>query len=582
MDFVKEIKDYCMHENTSGALLVSGNWGSGKTYFFKEILPSESWFKDHASVISISLFGITNREILDKKLKEKYILKNLSIPEISQEKKKFFSQVKYTIAKFFTEADIKLTEKEISLKSLLGAAQALTGAWDSLVQIPPRDKFGKVVLIFDDLERCPMDMEELLGAINAYVEGSEIKTILIANEDYIKEKEKETTDKTYTIMKEKLVCRTIRYSPNFMDIVKKIVDNYKTLDYNYISFLKAQEDFLVQFLQKHKNIRILKSTIQDFERFYKVINSEKIPQKYYTQILEKFCVIMNRHVESVSNSKTNDAMSLWIEKGIWSAETFRKELQLYKSNTPGRIILRENNILNINDEIWENGILELTNRIYQNRFDLSDYSKIFQILLEASKHNIPVIPLDISKLVSAIKTRISDISSGKATDLFKYRYELSPEDKENLYNTYPGIDLAVTLLEKSSDDINLLNKRAVFIQALNSNNSKIVNEDLHKYLGSVNIDFANAIYKYWSNLKSSRYDFIQDFMVSFSCIDNFTDTYKETIQGINHLISLLSSNSDSDGPISMALKKEFKNRLLEKRTLLEEKYVVNPEAQTND
>ena len=191
-----------MHENTSGALLVSGNWGSGKTYFFKEILPSESWFKDHASVISISLFGITNREILDKKLKEKYILKNLSIPEISQEKKKFFSQVKYTIAKFFTEADIKLTEKEISLKSLLGAAQALTGAWDSLVQIPPRDKFGKVVLIFDDLERCPMDMEELLGAINAYVEGSEIKTILIANEDYIKEKEKETTDKTYTIMKE--------------------------------------------------------------------------------------------------------------------------------------------------------------------------------------------------------------------------------------------------------------------------------------------------------------------------------------------------------------------------------------------
>ena len=582
MDFVKEIKDYCMHENTSGALLVSGNWGSGKTYLFKEILPSESWFKDHASVISISLFGITNREILDKKLKEKYILKNLSIPEISQEKKKFFSQVKYTIAKFFTEADIKLTEKEISLKSLLGAAQALTGAWDSLVQIPPRDKFGKVVLIFDDLERCPMDMEELLGAINAYVEGSEIKTILIANEDYIKEKEKETTDKTYTIMKEKLVCRTIRYSPNFMDIVKKIVDNYKTLDYNYISFLKAQEDFLVQFLQKHKNIRILKSTIQDFERFYKVINSEKIPQKYYTQILEKFCVIMNRHVESVSNSKTNDAMSLWIEKGIWSAETFRKELQLYKSNTPGRIILRENNILNINDEIWENGILELTNRIYQNRFDLSDYSKIFQILLEASKHNIPVIPLDISKLVSAIKTRISDISSGKATDLFKYRYELSPEDKENLYNTYPGIDLAVTLLEKSSDDINLLNKRAVFIQALNSNNSKIVNEDLHKYLGSVNIDFANAIYKYWSNLKSSRYDFIQDFMVSFSCIDNFTDTYKETIQGINHLISLLSSNSDSDGPISMALKKEFKNRLLEKRTLLEEKFVVNPEAQTND
>lgn len=578
MDFVKEIEYYCKQENTSGALLVNGNWGSGKTYFFKEILPSESWFKDHASIISISLFGITNREILDKKLKEKYILKNLSVPEISSGKKGVLLNSKYALTKFLTETDIKLTENEVSLKSIFGAAQAFAGGWDNFVQIPPRDKFGKVILIFDDLERCPMDMEELLGAINAYVESSEIKTILIANEDYIKEKE--TTKKIYTIMKEKLVCRTIKYRPNFTDIVKKIVEDYKTLDYSYISFLRTQEAFLVQFLQKHKNIRILKSTIQDFEQFYKVINSENIPLEYCTQILEKFCAIMNRHVESVSNSKSNDAMSLWIEQGIWNAEIFRKELQLYKSNTPGRIILRENNILNINDEIWENGILELTNSIYQNHFDLSDYSKFFQILLEASKYNIPVIPLDISKLVSAIETRIDDISSGKSTDLFKYRYELSPEDRENLYNIYPGIDLAVTLLEKSSNDINFLNKRAILIQALNSDNSKIVNEDLQKYLGGINIDFANAIYKYWSNLKSLRYNFIQNFMVSFSPIDNFTNTYAETINGINHLISLLSSNSD--GPISMAQKEEFKNRLLEKRRLLEEKFVVNPKEQTND
>ena len=478
MDFVQEVEYYCKQENTSGALLVNGNWGSGKTYFFENILPKLPWFYSNTSIISISLFGITSREILDKKLKEKYILKNISIPEVSQGKKGILLNTKYALTKFLTETDIKLTEKDVSLKSLFGAAQVFAGAWDNLVQIPPRDKLGKVILIFDDLERCPMNMEELLGAINAYVEGSEIKTILIANEDYIKEKE--TTNQIYTIMKEKLVCRTIRYSPDFMDVVKKVIEDYKTIDHNYISFLKTQEVYLIQFLQNHKNIRVLKSTIQDFERFYRVINSENIPSEYYTQILEKFCFIMSKHVESVSNSKSNDAMSLWIEQGIWNAEIFRKELQLYKSNTPGRIILRENNILNINDEIWENGILELTNTIHQNHFDLSDYSKFFQILLEASKYNIPVIPLNISMLVSAIQIRIDDISSGKATDLFKYHYELSPEDRENLYSTYPGIDLAVTLLEKSSNDINLLNKRTVLIQALNNNNSKIVNEDLQK------------------------------------------------------------------------------------------------------
>ena len=580
MDFVQEVEYYCKQENTSGALLVNGNWGSGKTYFFENVLPQLPWFYSNTSIISISLFGITSREILDKKLKEKYILKNISIPEVSQGKKGILLNTKYALTKFLTETDIKLTEKDVSLKSLFGAAQVFAGAWDNLVQIPPRDKLGKVILIFDDLERCPMNMEELLGAINAYVEGSEIKTILIANEDYIKEKE--TTNQIYTIMKEKLVCRTIRYSPDFIDVVKKVIEDYKTIDHNYISFLKTQEVYLIQFLQNHKNIRVLKSTIQDFERFYRVINSENIPSEYYTQILEKFCFIMSKHVESVSNSKSNDAMSLWIEQGIWNAEIFRKELQLYKSNTPGRIILRENNILNINDEIWENGILELTNSIYQNHFDLSDYSKFFQILLEASKYNIPVIPLNISMLVSAIQIRIDDISSGKATDLFKYHYELSPEDRENLYSTYPGIDLAVTLLEKSSNDINLLNKRTVLIQALNNNNSKIVNEDLQKYLGGINIDFANAIYTYWSNLKSSRYDFIKDFMISFLPIDNFTNTYAETIKGIEHLISLLSSSSDSDGPISKAQNKEFEKRLLEKRNSLEEKFIVNPKEQAND
>lgn len=71
-------------------------------------------------------------------------------------------------------------------------------------------------------------------------------------------------------------------------------------------------------------------------------------------------------------------------------------------------------------------------------------------------------------------------------------------------------------------------------------------------------------------------------MISFLPIDNFTNTYAETIKGIEHLISLLSSSSDSDGPISKAQNKEFEKRLLEKRNSLEEKFIVNPKEQAND
>lgn len=85
MDFVQEVEYYCKQENTSGALLVNGNWGSGKTYFFENILPQLPWFYSNTSIISISLFGITSREILDKKLKEKYIYSR----SITREKRNF-------------------------------------------------------------------------------------------------------------------------------------------------------------------------------------------------------------------------------------------------------------------------------------------------------------------------------------------------------------------------------------------------------------------------------------------------------------------------------------------------------------
>ena len=42
MDFVQEVEYYCKQENTSGALLVNGNWGSGKTYFFRKYSTSAS------------------------------------------------------------------------------------------------------------------------------------------------------------------------------------------------------------------------------------------------------------------------------------------------------------------------------------------------------------------------------------------------------------------------------------------------------------------------------------------------------------------------------------------------------------
>ena len=38
MDLIEELKSYCDINNPVGALMLSGEWGSGKTYFIKKFI----------------------------------------------------------------------------------------------------------------------------------------------------------------------------------------------------------------------------------------------------------------------------------------------------------------------------------------------------------------------------------------------------------------------------------------------------------------------------------------------------------------------------------------------------------------
>ena len=61
MELLKELKDYCDINNPVGALMISGEWGCGKTYLIKnKFIPS---VKDIYVFVSVSLFGIDS---LDK------------------------------------------------------------------------------------------------------------------------------------------------------------------------------------------------------------------------------------------------------------------------------------------------------------------------------------------------------------------------------------------------------------------------------------------------------------------------------------------------------------------------------------
>lgn len=70
MNLIEELKNYCDINNPVGALMLSGEWGCGKTYLIKtKFIPS---VKDTYVFVCISLFGIDSLDKLRVEDKKKW------------------------------------------------------------------------------------------------------------------------------------------------------------------------------------------------------------------------------------------------------------------------------------------------------------------------------------------------------------------------------------------------------------------------------------------------------------------------------------------------------------------------------
>lgn len=168
------------------------------------------------------------------------------------------------------------------------------------------------VLCFDDLERANVDVIDILGYINNFVEHDHIKTIIICNEKELSTKLKSTNlemktfiatylldkqnelnkadkpmvekiqdkiehvfDKAndYERIKEKLIGETFEYAPKFDYIINGILMRYEN-NPDLIRFLRENTGLIISTFNKSgtRNLRILKHALNDFKRIYEMVN----------------------------------------------------------------------------------------------------------------------------------------------------------------------------------------------------------------------------------------------------------------------------------------------------------------------
>lgn len=297
-DLVESILDYIRSDYTDYAVMLNGEWGSGKTHFWnnkiKKKIESMQLNGKRYTTIYMSLYGISNLEEISKKIfmeTTQLMDKNLRrfMNSKGQETIPEYAKTGIDMANFFgvTQNGNKLDYAEFFATD---------------------DK----VLCFDDLERANVDVIDILGYINNFVEHDHIKTIIICNEKelatklkssnlemktfiatYLLDKQNELNksdkpmvekiqdkiehvfDKAndYERIKEKLIGETFEYAPKFDYIINGILMRYEN-NPELIRFLRENTGIIISIFNRSgtRNLRILKHALNDFKKIYEMVN----------------------------------------------------------------------------------------------------------------------------------------------------------------------------------------------------------------------------------------------------------------------------------------------------------------------
>lgn len=254
------------------AVLLTGKWGIGKTFFItrymEKISPKQQDESDTKNKKSGKISTITRRV---SKIFSKQKDKSEKIPKI----------IKISLNGVQTKDEIDdmiIKEFHPSMKKkipkLIGKILSSFLKWKGVDfdNLKTDDLFNiyhpESIYIFDDLERCYMPMEASLGYINSFVENNNCKVIIIGNEEEIVLHADKQEKSPYKSIKEKVIGKTLRMMPETENALTYFLEQIHNKEGR--EFLKSHRDLIIQIYQTSKldNLRIFQQSLNDFERLY--------------------------------------------------------------------------------------------------------------------------------------------------------------------------------------------------------------------------------------------------------------------------------------------------------------------------
>lgn len=333
----KYLSDYMHNPDPQYAVMLKGKWGCGKSFFVNKWIEEYTNAGEGVSLkpIYVSLYGLKDTSQITESIDR--VLHPLLYSKGVELTKKLLKIAGKVVLK--TSFDVnKDCSEDISLDATL----------DSLSLLLSKDNIiGNKLIIFDDLERCLIDMKLLLGYINSFVEHGSCHVILVGDETRVVSRWK----KTLIEFKEKTVGREFEIMPDVDDAITCFLHGYIPSD----EWLQNQKTLITDIFHATEcnNLRILRQCLYDFNGLYVEVRDsiEENYEPFMQSLLASYIVVYCEY-----RGKCHDLFSQWewsYDAGIAGNNEMKERIsalcQKYKSveGKHNLDVLNTNHITNI-------------------------------------------------------------------------------------------------------------------------------------------------------------------------------------------------------------------------------------------
>jgi len=255
MSNVEKLKEYLIGSNgyflnelsNGKVVMLSGEWGSGKTHFWKNEIEPKFKKQPYAYV---SLYGKTSIASIENDL-------YMQIYSNTNDEGDFISKASSTLITTYARVFKPVSIIDAGESEKLVVASKHKKAIEALQQ--------NALICFDDFERKSkdVDLNDLFGFITQLALNFNCKIVLILNSDVFEGKEK----KLFADLKEKSVSKFFKFNPSAKNLFEIVFDKYRLDEKHKTIILDAINEFGLL------NARIYENILSNFQEYI-----EKYPE----------------------------------------------------------------------------------------------------------------------------------------------------------------------------------------------------------------------------------------------------------------------------------------------------------------